>query len=173
MTQHGRCYSAVSSSLKNPLPDCSNYSPFRRTHYTILQINASLSLRARPFTKPLCWRLILHCCSALLQNLVGNSGEMQCLEEAEQQAEASVDIPYPPHQISNLFPFCLFSLYLYPLSAPFLNPHSLFSLKDFSSKQRSSATLINLYAHSQHTLIAWLHRTAALKVRLITSITFN
>ena len=42
----------------------------------------------------------------------------QCLEEAEQQAEASVDVPYPPLQIVNLAPFCLFSF----LSAPFLNP---------------------------------------------------
>ena len=37
--------------------------------------------------------------SPLLQNLVGNSGEMQCLEEAEQQAEVSVDVPYPPLQL--------------------------------------------------------------------------
>ena len=48
---------------------------------------------------------------------------MQC-SEAEQQAEASVDVPYPPLQIVNSVPFCLFSLYLYPLSAPFLNPLS-------------------------------------------------
>ena len=37
------------------------------------------------------------------------------------QAEASVDVPYPPLQIVNSIPFRLFSLYLYPLSAPFLN----------------------------------------------------
>ena len=48
---------------------------------------------------------------------------MQC-SEAEQQAEASVDVPYPPLQIVNSVPFCLFSPYLYPLSAPFLNPLS-------------------------------------------------
>ena len=46
---------------------------------------------------------------------------MQCIE-AEQQAEASVNVPYPPLQIVNSVPFCLFSLYLYPL--PFLNPLS-------------------------------------------------
>ena len=45
----------------------------------------------------------------------------QCLEEAEQQAEASVDVPYPPLQIVNSVPFFL---YLYPISAPFLNPLS-------------------------------------------------
>ena len=82
------------------------------------------SLRARPFTKPLYWILILHCCCALLQNLVRNSGATQCLEEAEQQTEASVDVPYPPLQIVNSVPFCLFSLYLYPPSAPFLSPLS-------------------------------------------------
>ena len=49
---------------------------------------------------------------------------MQCLEEAEQQADASVNVPYPPLQIANSVPFCLFSLYLYPLSVPFLNPLS-------------------------------------------------
>ena len=49
---------------------------------------------------------------------------MQCLEEAEQQAEASVDVPYPPLQIVNSVTFCLFSLYLYPLPALFLNPLS-------------------------------------------------
>ena len=70
------------------------------------------------------WRLIIHCCSALLRNLVGNSGEMQYPEEAEQQAEVSVDAPYPPLEIVNSVPFCLFPLYLYPLSAPFLNPLS-------------------------------------------------
>ena len=50
-----------------------------------------------------CARL-LHCCCALLQNLVGNSEEMR------KQAEASVDVPYPPLQIVNSIPFCLFSL---------------------------------------------------------------
>ena len=52
---------------------------------------------------------------------------MQCLEEAE--AKASVDVPYPPLQIVNSVAFCLFCLYRYPLSAPFLNP--LFSLPSF------------------------------------------
>ena len=58
---------------------------------------------------------------------------MQCLEEAEQQAVASVDVPYPPLQIVNSVPFCLFSLYLYPLSAPFLNPLASPSPPSFSS----------------------------------------
>ena len=49
---------------------------------------------------------------------------MLCPEEGEQQAEASVDVPPPPLQIVISVPFCLFSLYIYPLSAPFLNPLS-------------------------------------------------
>ena len=40
--QRSPCYSAVSSSLMNPLPDCSNYSPFCHTQYLILRINTSL-----------------------------------------------------------------------------------------------------------------------------------
>ena len=112
----GSAYSAVSSSLTNPFPDSSNYSPFA-TFTTSLRINTSLVSSdqtlyqaAPPET------IILHCCNALLQNLVGNSGEMQCLEEAEHQAVASTNVPYPPLQIINSVPFCLFSLYLCPLS---------------------------------------------------------
>ena len=56
---------------------------------------------------------------------------MQCPEEAEQQAEASVDVPYPPLQIVNSVPFVL-SLF-YPLSAPFLNPLSSPSPPSFLS----------------------------------------
>ena len=83
----------VSALWTNPLPDRSNYTPLL-PHPLPHSGNASiLSVCARPFTKPLRWKLILHWCSALLQNLVGSSGEMQCLEEADQQAEASVDVP--------------------------------------------------------------------------------
>ena len=66
--------------------------------------------------------LVLHCCCALLQNLVGNSEETTL----RKQTEASVDVPYPPLEIVNTIPFCLFSLYLYfsilsllPLHHPF------------------------------------------------------
>ena len=131
MTQHSPCYSAVSSSLTNFLPDCSNYSPFWHTHYHVLGINTALVLWTLYQATPL--ETMLHCCSALLQNLVGNSGIMQCLEEAEQKAEASVDVP-PPLQIVILVPFCIFSLYLYPLSAPF----SILSLLPFLNSPRLS-----------------------------------
>ena len=49
---------------------------------------------------------------------------MSC--EAEQEAEASGDVPSPPLQIVISIPFChfLISLYIHPLTAPFLNPLS-------------------------------------------------
>ena len=116
------CYSAVSALLTNPLPDQSNYSP--PFPHPLPHSGSILHYsRARPFTKPLRWRLILHCCSALLQNQVGNSGETQCLEEAEQQAEASVGVPYPPLQIVNSVSFLSISiLSLLPFSILSLLP---------------------------------------------------
>ena len=45
VTQHSPCYSAVSASLMNPLPDCSIYSLFCYTHYLILWISTSLLQR--------------------------------------------------------------------------------------------------------------------------------
>ena len=63
--------------------------------------------------------------TSLLQRFAAESSwelrrnAVPCLEEAEQQAEASVDVPYPPLLIVNSVSFCLFSFYLYPLSAPF------------------------------------------------------
>ena len=107
----------------NPLPDRAN---FATPTTPSLWINTSLVLWARPFTKPQCWRLVLHCCNALLQNLVGNSCLPQCLEDTEQQAEESGVVPPSPLQIDISTPFCLilFSLYIYALSAHFLNPFS-------------------------------------------------
>ena len=53
----------------------------------------------------------LHCCSALLQNLVGNSGETQCLEESGQQAVRQVSMLLV--LLFKLFTqFRLFALYL-------------------------------------------------------------
>ena len=71
VTQRSPCYSAVSSSLTNPLPDCSH---FAHTHYLILRINTSLvstgqtlyqaaqletntSLLQRFTAEPICWEL--------------------------------------------------------------------------------------------------------------------
>ena len=77
---------------------------------------------------------------------------MPC-EEAEQQAEASGDVPPPPRQIviSILFCLFLFCLYLYLLSAPSLSspfPHSLASppslLSIFCPPKIKTSTFIQL-----------------------------
>ena len=114
-----------------------------------LRINISLVSWARPFTKPLCWRLIFHCCSALvqLQNLVCNSGV--CLEEAEQQAEVNVDVLPLLFKLSSQFPFVSFvflsisiSLLLFSILAllPFLIfPSSLTTIPSFFSDNSLSS----------------------------------
>ena len=124
----GRAVTGVSASLTNPLPDCYNYSLFCHTHYLIIWINTSLVSWARTFTKQLCWRLTLHCCSALLQNRVLGA-VLQCLEEAEQQAEPSGDVPPLPLQIVISTPFCLFLFLSICLCS--LSQSSLFSLSSF------------------------------------------
>ena len=127
------------------LPDRSNYLPFFTTPTTSLQINISLVSWARPFTELLCWRLI--CCSALLQNLVGNSEVTQCLEEAEQKAEASVDVPPPPLQIVISVPFCLFYLFSLSLSSLCcLSQTSFVSLTSFALG--STPSLLSLLINS-------------------------
>ena len=122
VTQHSPCYSAVSALLSNPLPDRSNYSPLLPHPYLTPDqyINSLFGPDPLPSRSAGNYTSLLQSFTA--QNLVGSSGETQCLEEAEQQAEASVNVSYPPLQIVNSVPLCLFSLYLYPLSAPFLNP---------------------------------------------------
>ena len=70
---------------------------------------------------PISWKLSFS--TSLLQRFTAESSR-ELRRDALKQAEASVDVPYPPLQIVNSIPFCLFSLYLYPLSAPFLNPFS-------------------------------------------------
>ena len=127
MIQCSPCYSAVSALLTKSLPDRSNNSPLLPHPLPHSgSIHFTKSLRARPFTKPLRWRLILHCCSALLQNLVEKSGETQCLEEAEQQAEASVDVPFLLFKllIITQFPFVSFL----SISILSLFPYSILSL---------------------------------------------
>ena len=82
VTQHSPCYSAVSALLTNPLPDRSNYSPLCHTHYLTPNQYFTITVSSgEPFTNPLRWRLILHCCSALLLNLVGNSEKRSALRK--------------------------------------------------------------------------------------------
>ena len=119
----------ASASLTNPSPDCSNYSPFCHNRYRILRINTSLVLWARPFTKSLHWRIIG---TSLLQR-----------STAESSLELRSNIV--PCQIVNSVPFCLFSLYLSPLPATFLNLLS----SPFSSFRLTSPTpLLSLLINS-------------------------
>ena len=122
VTQRSPCYSAVSALLTNPLPDRSNYLPLCHTHYLTQDQYFTSLFRPDPLpNRELETNNSKFNAAALYCKIYSGT---QCLEEAEQQAEASVDVPYPPLQIVNSVPFCLFSLYLYPLSAPFLNPLS-------------------------------------------------
>ena len=121
--QHSRCYSVVSSSLKNPLPDCSNYSPFSLIHYLTLrpdQYCTSLfgpdplpSRSAGEYSHWLLQRFTVKCESS--RELMSAEGVLLCLEEAEQQAEASGDVPPPPLQIVISILFCLFLFFLISL----------------------------------------------------------
>ena len=122
VTQCSPCYSAVSSSQMNPVPDRSNYC---HTHYLILPadryfiVSSGQTLYQAAPLEMTNTSLLQRFTAESSRELRRNTVETQYLEEAEQQAEASVDIPYPPIQIVNSVPFCLFSLYLYPLYAPF------------------------------------------------------
>ena len=110
--QSSPCYSAVSALLTNPLPDCSNYSPLLLHPLTSLQINTSLVSSGQTLYQA----AQLETNTSLLQHFTTESS-------LEQQAEASVDVPYPPLQIVNSrFHFVSFlSISSYPLSTPFLN----------------------------------------------------
>ena len=101
----------------NPLPDRSNYSPLSPHP---LPHSTSLVSSGKTLTEQLRWKLIS---TSLLQRFTAESSR-ELRRDALKQAEASVDVPYPPLQIVNSITYCLFSLYLYPLSAPFLNPLS-------------------------------------------------
>ena len=110
MIQCRPCYSAVSAMLTNPLPDHSNYSPLLPHPLSLSgRINTSLVSSGQTVYQaaPLETK-ILHCCSTLLQNVVGNSGETQCLEDAEQQAEASAIFLILLFKLLTRFPFVSF-----------------------------------------------------------------
>ena len=77
VSQHSPCYSAVSSSLANSLPDCSNYSPFA-TLTTLLSGRINTSLVSSGQTKPLRWRIF----TSLLQRFTAESSrELMSSEE--------------------------------------------------------------------------------------------
>ena len=67
---------------------------------------------------------------------------MQCLEEAKQQAEANVDVPYPPLQIVNSVTF---SLYLSILSLlPLHHPSSIVCLPKIKTSSFITFCLTNV-----------------------------
>ena len=125
VTQRSPCYSAVSSSLTNPLPDRSNYSPFCHTHY-LTPAGSILPLVSLGQTLYQASPLETNSNTSLLQRFTAessrNSGETQCFEEAEQQTEASVDVPYPPLQFSFVSILSIFILSLLPFSILSLLP---------------------------------------------------
>ena len=130
------CYFAVSALLMNPSPDRSNYSPYLPHPLPhsgrIMQYFSSLF---RPDPLPSRSAGDYHCCSALLQNLVGNSGETQCLDKVEQQAEAVSMFLILLFILLTQYPFVSF-LSLSSLCS--LSQSSLFSLStipSFSSDQ--------------------------------------
>ena len=51
---------------------------------------------------------------------------MQCPEKAEHQAEASVDVPYPPLQIVNQFPFVSFLFHQWHMFLHSISHHYIF-----------------------------------------------
>ena len=144
VTHRSPCYFAVSASLINPLPDCSNYLPFCLTHYLHSPDQHFTSLTGQTLYQAATLETITSVlyCSSLLQNLVRNSGIMQCLEEAEQQAEASVDVPPLPYEIVISVLFCLFTLYFF--SAHF----SILSILPFLISTSLSTSLLSLLINS-------------------------
>ena len=114
----------------NPLPDRSNYSPLCHTHYLTPDQYFIAYSGQTLYHKS--WRLILQ--SSLLQRFTAESSQgTQCLEEAEQQAEASVDVllKFLIH-----FPFVSFSLSLSSLYSLSQSSHfSLSPIPSFSSDQ--------------------------------------
>ena len=128
MTQHSPCYSAFSSSLMNPLPYCSNYPhllPRSPDQYF------TKSLRARPFTKPLRWRL------------TATQEKHSALRKLNNKQRQKMLLLLLLFKLSSQFPFVSFLsisiLSLLPFSIlsllPFLISPSLSTIPSFSSDQ--------------------------------------
>ena len=134
VTQRSPCYSAISALLTNPLPDRSNYSPLLPHPYlTPDQYINSLTLYQAALLET-----ILHCCSALLQNLVRSSGETQCLEEADKQRQVSMFLILLFKLLTQFLYvsfLCISILSLSLSSLCSLSQSSLFSLSTISSDQ--------------------------------------
>ena len=111
-----RSHSAVSAWLVNPLPDRYNYSPLCHTHYTYPNQEYFIVSSGQTLYQAASWRLIftVQCFTA------ESSQELSALRKLNNKRQVSMFLLKFLIQL----PFCLFSLYLYPLSTPFLNPLS-------------------------------------------------
>ena len=118
VTQRSPCYSAVSALLMNPLPDHSNYSPLCHTHYLTPDQYFIVS-SGETLYQAASWRLILQ--SSMLQHFTAESSrELSALRKLNnKQRQLSIFL----FKFLIQLPF-VSSLYLYPLSTPFLNPLS-------------------------------------------------
>ena len=148
--QRSPCYSAVSALLRNPLPDCSNCSPLLPLPlpHSGLSINTSLVSSGQTLYQaaPLETSNTIYANTSLLLRFTAESSR-----EFRRNA-----VPWgswttsrgkcrcSPLQIVNSVPFCLFSLYLYPLSAPF----SILSLLPFLISLASLPSLLTLLINS-------------------------
>ena len=122
VTQRSPCYSAVSALLMNPLQDHSNYSPLCHNHYLTPDFTSLFRPDPLP-SRELETNTSKFNAAALYCRIESGT---QCLEKAEQQAEASVNVPYPPLQIVNSAPFCILSLLSLSQSFLFSLPHPFF-----------------------------------------------
>ena len=115
VTQHSPCYSAVSALLMNPLPDRSNYSPLYHTHYLTPGSIRHSFFRLDPLP------------SRELETNTSKLNAAAFTAESSWELSALRKLNNKQRQVSMFllkFSFCLFSLSLYPLSTPFLNPLS-------------------------------------------------
>ena len=121
VTQSSPCYSAVSALLMNPLPDRSNYSHFATPTISLRPpTNTSLVSSGQTLYQAASWRLILQ--SSMLQRFTAESSrELSALRKLNnKQRQVSMFLIL----LFKLLTQLPLSLYLYPLSAPFLNPLS-------------------------------------------------
>ena len=125
VTQRSPCYSAVSASLMNPLPDRSNYSPLCHTHYLTPDQYFIVS-SGQTLYQAASWRLILQC--SLLQCFTAESSRELCaLRKLDNKRQVSmfllkflIQFPFVSFlsiSILSLLPFSILSLL--PLPHPF------------------------------------------------------
>ena len=148
VTQRSPCYSAVSTSLMNPLPDCSNYSPFCHTQSSFSPDNTSLVSWARPFTEQLLETSLLQSFTAdSSQELMSSEEYRSALRKMNNKQMQVVMLLLLFFKLSSQLPFVSFSflsisvlsMLLFSILSllPFLISPSLSTIPSFSSDQFS------------------------------------